>query len=68
MVLESGERVEEYPEDEPYPSYLMLGWPAGQPLHVVAAHDAEEGETIVITTYWPDPSRWESDFKTRRPR
>ena len=23
---------------------------------------------FVITTYWPDPGRWEADFKTRRRR
>ena len=68
MVFESGERIEEYPDDEPYRSYLLLGWPGGQPLHVVAADDVEEGEIIVVTTYMPDPIRWESDFKTRRPR
>jgi hypothetical protein len=68
LALASGEKIEEYPDDEPYPSYLALGWPAGRPLHVVAAVDVEAGETIVITTYWPDPDRWEGDFKTRRPR
>jgi len=67
-VLESGERIEHYTDDKPYPSYLALGWPARRSLHVVAADDAEESETIVITTYRPDPGRWESDFKTRRPR
>ena len=67
-ALESGERIEQYPDDEPYPSYLALGWPEGRPLHVVAADDVEGDETVVITTYWPDPDRWETDFKTRRPR
>ena len=41
---------------------------AGPRGHVVAADVVEEDETIVITTYWPDPSRWEVDFTTRRPR
>ena len=67
-VLESGERIEHYPDDRPYPSYLALGWLARRPLHVVAAADADLSETIIITTYLPDPGRWESDFKTRRPR
>jgi hypothetical protein len=65
VVLESGERIEEYPEDEPLPSYLMLG-EAGRVIHVVAADDAEVDETIVITTYEPDPAVWEADYKTRR--
>lgn len=67
-VLESGERIEKYPDDQPYPSFLALGWSEGRPLHVVAADVVESGETIVITTYWPDPVRWQADFKTRRPR
>jgi len=64
-VLERGERVEEYPDDTPLPSYLMLGG-AGRNLHVVAADDPSTDETIVITTYQPDPAEWETDLKTRR--
>lgn len=44
----------------------MLGTGAGRVLHVVAADDEERDETIVITTYEPDPHEWEADFKTRR--
>ena len=29
--------VEEYPDDEPYPSRLLLGWVGGRPLHMVLA-------------------------------
>ncbi|HSD26407.1 MAG TPA: hypothetical protein VLL75_03840 [Vicinamibacteria bacterium] len=35
-------------------------------LHVCAADDPATGETIVITLYEPDPSKWEADFRTRR--
>ena len=44
----------------------MLGTGAGRVLHVVAADDSEAYETIVITTYEPDPDEWEADFKTRK--
>ena len=64
-VLERGERIEEYPNDEPLPSYLTLG-EAGRVIHVVAADDAKSDETIIITTYQPDPAVWEADYKTRR--
>ena len=64
-VLEGGERIEEYPDDTPLPSYLMLG-NAGRVLHVVAADDPATDETIVITTYEPNLIEWEPDFKTRR--
>jgi hypothetical protein len=67
-VLERGERIEDYPDDTPLPSYLMLGTGAQRVLHVVAADDQEHDETIVITTYEPDPNEWESDFKTRKRR
>ena len=65
VVLERGERIEEYPDDTPLPSYLMLGR-FGRNLHVVAADDSSADETIVITTYEPDPKEWEPDLKTRR--
>jgi hypothetical protein len=65
QVLERGERIEEYPDDTPFPSYLVLGG-SGRNLHVVAADDAAADETIVITTYEPDPKEWEANLKTRR--
>ena len=65
-VLERGAAIENYPDDTPLPSYLMLGTGAGRVLHVVAADDSEADETIVITTYEPDPDEWEADFKTRK--
>jgi hypothetical protein len=64
-VLERGEVIEQYPEDTPLPSYLMLGQ-FGRNLHVVAADDPGTDETIVITTYEPDLKEWEADLKTRR--
>jgi hypothetical protein len=68
QALERGERIEEYPDDTPLPSYLVLGGSAGGVLHVVAADDEAHDETIVITTYHPDPNEWEADLKTRKRR
>lgn len=65
-VLRTGEIVENYPDDKPYPSRLVLGWRGPRPLHAVVADNAEQRETIVITVYEPDPSEWEPDFKKRR--
>ena len=67
-VLETGATIETYPHDTPYPSRLVLGWGDARPLHVVAAENAETGETIVITAYEPDPEEWERDFKRRKHR
>jgi len=66
-VLETGETVERYPDDSPYPSRLILGWLGKQPLHVVAADNTADNETIVITVYEPEQDKWSPDFKRRIP-
>ncbi len=69
QALESGELIEEYADDEPYPSCLILGRTmAGRPLHIVCAPDLDEGRLVVVTIYQPDPSRWSVDLKRRRRR
>lgn len=57
---------EEYPDDTPYPSRLVLGWVGSRPLHVVAADYPEDENTIVITVYEPEPNQWEAGFRRRR--
>ncbi|HYP42224.1 MAG TPA: DUF4258 domain-containing protein [Chloroflexia bacterium] len=64
-VLYTGEVIEDYPKDFPYPSRLMLGWSGTRPIHVVAAYNAIDSETIVITVYEPDPAQWDADFRRR---
>ena len=66
-VLETGEIIEKYPDDTPYPSRLMLGWIGRRPLHVVAADNVAGNETIVITVYEPDQDKWSPNFKRRIP-
>ena len=65
-VLETGEVIESYPEDAPYPSRLLLGWSGTRPLHVVVADNVETGESIVITVYEPDTASWGRDFRRRK--
>ena len=65
-VLKTGETIETYPEDMPYPSRLVLGWKATRPLHVVVADNAEAREAIVITVYEPGPDEWEPGFRRRK--
>ncbi len=65
-ILKTGEMIEDDPDDTPYPSRLVLGWRGARPIHVVAADNNKDRETIVITTYEPDPGRWESNFKRRK--
>jgi hypothetical protein len=66
-VLDTGDIIEEYPDDVPYPSCLILGRTAtGRPIHVVCAPVPAEGRLIVITTYQPDPARWDQELRHRR--
>lgn len=64
-VLETGEAIEEYPDDTPYPSRLIMGWYKGRPIHVVAANNSLDKEIIVITVYEPDPSEWDPEYRER---
>ena len=65
-VILSGEVIEEYPTDYPYPSVLLFGKPDDSPLHVVVAFDGELETVYVITAYCPDLLHFLDDCKTRR--
>jgi hypothetical protein len=65
-VLDSGETIEAYPDDQPYPSRLVLGWVGTRPLHVVVADSTEANEVVVIAVYEPDLTRWNEAFRRRR--
>lgn len=65
-ILATGETIERYPEDTPYPSRLVLGWCLKRPIHVVVADNVEAQELVVITLYEPDPAFWEPGFRQRR--
>jgi hypothetical protein len=66
QTLSTGETVERYPDDAPYPSRLVVGSIRGRVIHVVVADNMEDAETIVITAYEPDPAQWEPGFKRRK--
>ena len=63
-AIESGEIIEQYPDDHPFPSCLILGTAFKRVLHIVAS--INEGSIYIITTYCPDIEMWEDDWKTRR--
>ncbi|MEX1206395.1 MAG: DUF4258 domain-containing protein [Dongiaceae bacterium] len=65
-AVETGEVIESYPGDTPYPSRLVLGWSGSRPVHVVVADNVAAGETVVITAYRPDPALWNKSFRQRR--
>lgn len=66
QALEAGTIIENYPDDSPYPSVLVLGFTeAKRPLHIVCAVDSGEEMCIIVTVYEPDPALW-IDFTRRR--
>lgn len=61
----NGEIIEQYPDDYPYPSCLILGMSIEDKyLHVVIGH--HESDLFLITAYFPSVDKWEADFKTRK--
>jgi len=66
QVLAAGKEIESYPTDYPYPSRLMLGWCGSRAIHVVAADNTADNETMIVTVYEPAPDRWEQGFERRK--
>lgn len=65
-ILLTGERIEDYPDDTPFPSALFLKLFGQRPIHVVAAYDFVSKWAFVITAYEPKLEHFEPDFKKRR--
>ncbi|MCD8148263.1 MAG: DUF4258 domain-containing protein [Clostridiales bacterium] len=61
----TGEIIEQYPEDFPYPSCLILGYTEKKNVIHVVMSDEGTGSRIV-TAYFPDFEKWQPDFKTRK--
>jgi hypothetical protein len=63
-VIESGELVEDYPEDPRGRSCLMLGFGAdGRPIHVVSS--PKDDYLAIITAYVPDADKWTENYRVR---
>ena len=61
----TGEIIEQYPHDYPYPSCLVLGFSVNNEyLHAVAG--VGNGILFVISAYFPTLDKWEDDYKTRK--
>lgn len=66
-VVEMGEIIEQYPDDFPYPSCLILGEAEShQLIHVVMSDEGTASR--IITAYLPSLDKWEADLKTRKER
>ncbi len=60
----NGKIIEKYPNDTPYPSFLVLK-EGKKPLHVVYAKDILNKQIIVITAYNPSKDKLNKDFTKR---
>lgn len=63
--IKNGEIIEQYPDDYPFPSCLILGISCKQnDLHVVVG--SNRVTLWIVTAYFHDLQKWESDLKTRK--
>lgn len=64
-AINYGEIIEQYPDDYPYPSCLVLGKNfQGKIIHVVLSDEGTMSR--IITAYFPDAEKWSENFKIRR--
>jgi hypothetical protein len=64
-VILNGEIIEQYLDDYPNPSVLILGYNnESKPLHVVVGMD--DDMLWLVTVYSPTLDIWEADYKTRK--
>ena len=64
-VIMNGEIIEEYPDDYPYPSCLVVGYTVkGRMIHTVIGIGDEK--LWLITVYEPDPEQWSEDYRVRK--
>ena len=64
-ALQNPDIIEEYRDDRPFPSFLILGYSGERPLHIVMAINDNDREIHLITVYIPDPSIWDDRFRRR---
>ncbi|HUW68234.1 MAG TPA: DUF4258 domain-containing protein [Candidatus Nanoarchaeia archaeon] len=62
-IIENGEIIEDYLDDEPCPSALFLGLLKTKPIHIVIAQC--EDHARIITVYIPDKDKW-IDYRIRK--
>ena len=63
--IANGVIIENYPDDYPYPSSLIMGKTIhNKILHLVCA--INNNILWIITVYEPNTIEWETDFKTRK--
>ena len=65
LAIQSGIIIEQNLKDIPNPSVLILGYMHdNKPLHVAIGID--DAKLVLITTYFPALSLWETNYRTRK--
>jgi hypothetical protein len=64
-IIRKGELVENYPNNKPFPSKLVLGFANNRPLHVVFTFNKDEKSAVVVTVYEPDSRKWTKNLVRR---
>jgi Domain of unknown function (DUF4258) len=65
FCVDTYEVIESYPDDKYLPSYLVLGRPTGDAVHVLFAADVEGDNVRIVTAYRPNSTDWDADLKKR---
>jgi len=65
QILSEGEIIRQYPDDRPYPSFLLLGFIDLRPIHLVVAKKDGTNDCILVTVYEPDRNIWSNDYKSK---
>ncbi len=66
QTVKNGKIIEEYLDDKPYPSFLVLDFENSnpdKPIHVVFAKNGNE--LIIITAYQPEELKWKNSYQKR---
>lgn len=64
-AISNGKIIEYYYDDYPYPSCLIFGYDQNNKvMHIVCG--MSENIVHMVTAYYPNACKWESDMKTRR--
>ena len=64
QAIRTGEIIDQYPDDYPFPSCLILGLSvAGKSLHVVCGLGLDE--VYMITAYYPNPGELDNEFRKK---
>jgi len=65
-IIRTGEIIESYPDDTPFPSCLIMGRHQGRPFHVVVGINMQEKTIYIITVYEPLTESWDHEYRRRK--